>query len=265
MVLGLSAAASAVAVGFWLTPLAFFVAELLPKEMFRRRPHGLLPLAIPLLLISRVAFFPLERALRVLTYAIERLFGVADNTAAVLHGREGWQARFDEVRRAGILHERSYRLMRNAMKLRSTPVQNAMIPWDQVVFLRASDTPAQRFAELQSSRFSRLPVVNEQGTVLGYLHQLDGIAWLAGQTESGGLRALGRGTRPANRKADDQDWVGLVHDVPALHADLSVSEALLTLKGLGKRAAVIGTLENPQGWVTLKDLVEELTGDLVGL
>jgi hypothetical protein len=40
---------------------------------------------------------------------------------------------------------------------------------------------------------------------------------------------------------------------------------LLQLRGLGKRAAIVGTNEKPLGWVTLKDRVEELSGDLVGL
>ncbi len=262
--LGASHDASAVAVGFWLSPLAFFFAELLPKEMFRRRPHGLLPLPMPLLMVSRFLFWPLERLLRVITAGVEYLCGVQAETADVLHGREGWQARFEEVRRAGVVNDRTYRLMRNAMTLRSTPVTSAMLPWDQVVALRMTDTPEQQWQGLRQSRYSRLPVLDAEGRVLGYLHQLDVMARRAGESSSGGLRALGRDMED-EAQPDPKDLLAGRVDVPVLDPKLSVSEALLTLKGLGKRAAVVGSLDQPLGWVTLKDLVEELTGDLVGL
>ncbi len=262
--LGASPGASAVAVGFWLSPLAFFFAELLPKEMFRRRPHGLLALPMPLLLVSRFLFWPLERLLRGITAGVEYLFGVQADTSDVLHGREGWQARFEEVRRAGVVNDRTYRLMRNAMTLRSTPVTAAMLPWDRVVALCVTDSPETQWEQLQQSRYSRLPVVNAEGQVLGYLHQLDVMAHRAGESSAGGLRALGREPEQAGG-GDSTDLLSGRVDVTVLDADLSVSEALLTLKGLGKRAAVVGSLEQPLGWVTLKDLVEELTGDLVGL
>ncbi|MEZ6018665.1 MAG: CBS domain-containing protein [Planctomycetota bacterium] len=54
-------------------------------------------------------------------------------------------------------------------------------------------------------------------------------------------------------------------DLPVFEPGTSISQALLQMRGLGKRAALVGTSEAPVGWVTLKDLVEELTGDLVGL
>ncbi|MCB9909410.1 MAG: DUF21 domain-containing protein [Planctomycetes bacterium] len=262
---GWSPAVATLAVGFWLTPVAFFVAEVLPKEMFRRRPHGLLPIAVPLLVASRVLFWPLERVLRGVTYLVEMMFGVQHNTVAVLRGRERWLARFEEGRRAGALPERTYRLVHNALALRSTPVARAMVPWSQVVKLDIDGDPEARNERLRSSRYSRLPVVDRAGTVRGYLHQVDVLARWAGEGRQSGLRALSDAAEEPAGEGTAADLAGLVLDVAALAPDTSVSQALLLMRGSGKRAAVVGTLEKPLGWVTLKDLVEELTGDLVGL
>ncbi len=250
------------AVGLWLTPIAFLFAEVLPKEMFRRRPHGLLPLALPLLLVSRVLFWPLERVLRVVALVFERLFGVGGNTVAVLRGKDRWHARFEEGRRAGAIPERTYRLVRNAMALHSTPVTGAMVPWDRVLVVSAGGGAEERMAQVRSSRYSRLPITGEAGHVIGYLHQLDVLARSIGLPARTGFRALESDNEDRSGELDALE--GLM-DVPFLDPECTIAGALLQLRGLGKRAAVVGTSEKPLGWVTLKDLVEELSGDLVGL
>ncbi|MCA9001640.1 MAG: DUF21 domain-containing protein [Planctomycetes bacterium] len=260
--LGLPKGVSTFAVGIWLTPIAFLWAEVLPKEMFRRRPHGLMPFALPLLLLSRIVFWPLERALRAVAYFFEWLFGVQDKTAAVLRGRDRWHARFEEGRRAGAIPERTYRLVHNAMALHSTPVTGVMVPWKAVVTLSQDSTPEDRLARVKSSRYSRLPVLDGQGAVQGYIHQLEVLAKATGQTTRTGLRALESDPEP---EAGLPDAIGEILDVPFLDPTCTIAGALLQLRGLGKRAAVVGTKEKPLGWVTLKDLVEELSGDLVGL
>ncbi|MBL4769854.1 MAG: DUF21 domain-containing protein [Planctomycetes bacterium] len=260
--LGLAPALATLAVGLWLTPIAFLFAEVLPKEMSRRRPHGLMPLALPLLVVSRVLFWPLERVLRVVAYMFERLFGVQDNAVAVLRGRDRWHARFEEGRRAGAIPERTYKLVHNAMAMHSTAVTRVMVPWDQVVVVESELEPEERLAGVRSARYSRLPIVDGRGHVTGYLHQLDVLARAIGLPTHTGFRALASDAGPDSgaRKGLEGSL-----DAPFLDPECTIAGALLQLRGLGKRAAVVGTSEKPLGWVTLKDLVEELSGDLVGL
>ncbi len=260
--LGLSANAATLAVAIWLTPVAFLLAEVLPKEVFRRRPHGLLPLALPLLLVSKVLFWPLERVLRVVAYLFERMFGLQDNAVAVLRGRDRWHARFEEGRRAGAIPERTYKLVHNAMALHSTAVTGVMVPWERVVVVRSDSSPDERLEQVRGSRYSRLPIVDGQGQVTGYLHQLDVLARSIGLPTRTGFRALENEPEP---EAGELDVLEGCLDTPFLDPECTIAGALLQLRGLGKRAAVVGTTGKPLGWVTLKDLVEELSGDLVGL
>ncbi|MFT5198619.1 MAG: putative hemolysin [Planctomycetota bacterium] len=260
--LGMSATWATLSVGLWLTPIAFLLAEVLPKEVFRRRPHGLLPIALPLILLSRILFWPLERILRLVAYLFERLVGVRDDTATVLRGRDRWHARFEEGRRAGAIPERTYKLMQNALALHSTPVTRVMVPWKSVVAVRSASEAEERLTQVRNSSFSRLPIVDERGQVTGYVHQLDVLARAIGLPARTGFRALE--SDPESESGEVDVLEGSL-DAPFLDPECTIAGALLQLRGLGKRAAVVGTSEKPLGWVTLKDLVEVLTGDLVGL
>jgi CBS domain containing-hemolysin-like protein len=51
----------------------------------------------------------------------------------------------------------------------------------------------------------------------------------------------------------------------ALEPNTPIASALLRMRGGGRRMALVGTPEKPLGLVALKDLVEEITGDVVGL
>ncbi len=225
-----------------LAPVLFFFGEVLPKDLFHRRPHGLTGAAAPFILVSRIVFWPLERVLRGVTLLLERGLGLEARAVMRFRGREALLHYLAEGKRSGALPARAEVLAQNALKLRSVPLSRAMVPWSEVVCLAASADPDERLRLARESRFSRLPVVGDEGEVLGYVHQLDLL--LASE-------ALGplEGLRP----------------IPCLPASTPVDRALLTLRGGAQRAMVVGTAEAPEGLVTLKDLVEEISGDLVGL
>ncbi len=235
----------AVVVTLMLTPLLFLFGEALPKEVFRRRPHALIGLGAHFVLIVRLVFWPLERLLWLLSTGLERLLGLSSGVVASVRGAETVRAFFEAGRQSGALSERAAVLAYNALTLRSMPIERAMVPWAEVLRVSAEDSSAAQVEQVRESRFTRLPVTDAAGTVTGYVHQLDVLFARGEQAEQSPLEAL----RP----------------VLVLEADTTVDRALRALRGGGQRAAVVGTLEAPLGWVTLKDLVEEISGDLVGL
>jgi len=225
-------------VAMFLTPLLFFFGEALPKDLFRQRPHRLVALSAPLLVLSRVLFWPLERLLRGLSLVLERFFGLKAEGVVRNPGRESVLTFLAEGKRSGALQERAEVLAHNALKLRSIPISRAMRPWEdvKVVDLARDEDPR---AVVADSNYSRLPVRNEDGSVAGYLHQLDVLAAGPGSPVLEGLRPL-----------------------PALPADTPVDRALARLRVSGQRVAVVGSADQPLGIVTLKDLLEEISGDL---
>ncbi|MCP3917489.1 MAG: DUF21 domain-containing protein [bacterium] len=239
------AGTGAVVVTLMLTPILFLFGEALPKEVFRRRPHALIGLGAHFVLLVRAVFWPLERCLWLLSTGLERLLGLSSGVGAHVRGAEAVRAYFEAGRQSGALSERAALLAHNALTLRTTPVERAMVPWEDVQTLAADGDPSELVQRVRESRFTRLPVIEASGEVTGYVHQLDVLFARGEEDAPGPLDAL----RP----------------VLVVGAETPVDRALQALRGGGQRAAIVGSAEAPLGWVTLKDLVEEISGDLVGL
>lgn len=222
-----------------LTPLLFLLAEALPKDLFRRRPHTLVLAVAPFIGLSRIAFWPLERLLRLWTLFLERVFRLGPRTAIHLRGRAAVREMLAEGLRSGALQPRARELAHNVLELRSIPIRRAMRPWSEVELLQSSADPASSLARVRASAYTRLPVVDDSGAVLGYVHQLD-------------VLVAGEPLRLADH----------VRELRSLHPDTSVDRALARLRTSGDRMAVVGEPSAPLGILTLKDLVEEISGEL---
>lgn len=223
-----------------LTPVVFFLAELLPKELFRQRPHLLVGTFAPLVAAVQVLLTPVTLPLRGLSALAVRLMRVESGSLSRVMGHEAVVELLEEGISQGKVERQAERLARNVLTLRHTTIETEMVPWDQVEVLHAAAPEPELWSRATSSRYSRLPVVSDDA-VLGYVHQLD---VLRAGPESPVLEHL----RP----------------LPALPPELSVDRALQRLRGLGQRAALVGTPEAPRGLLTLKDLVETISGDLAG-
>ena len=225
---------------FVMTPVVFLFGELLPKDLFRRRPHAMVRLSTPVLVVSRVLFYPLERVLMLLTRSLEMLLGFEPEVIVRRAGREALIGVFAEVRASGALEPHAEELARNALKLRTMPVTRPMITWDHVLTVNANDPDDVQRKRVESSKHTRLPV-DHGGVVKTYVHQLAVL-------QHGPERQVLEEERP----------------LEFFEPDLSVEQALARMRMAGSRLAGIGSPEKPLGIVTLKDLVEEISGDLGG-
>ena len=224
-----------------LTPFVFFFAEILPKDLFRRRPHALLPRTAPFILASRWVFWPLERLLRLLTLLLARLLRLPPHLFSVVRGREAVLRLLSEGAREGALLPHAEQMAQNAMKLRSIEVDRCRVPWGQVLTLRRDAADPELYAAVARSPFTRIPVVDDGGALQGYVHQLD-------------VLGEGEGTHVLDH----------LREIAVLPSGTPVDRALARLRAGGQRLAVVGSLERPSGLVTLKDLLEEISGDLAG-
>ncbi|MDA1263521.1 MAG: CNNM domain-containing protein [Planctomycetota bacterium] len=238
---GLGPVWTATLVTLLLTPVVFLFGEALPKDLFHGRPQSLSYAASGFVLLSRYVYWPLERVLRCLSALLERAFGLHQGDAAP-RARERLTNLLVEGERQGVLPLRARVLAENALALRQTRISTCMTPWSNLLTLPEGGDDAELRATLASSKWTRLPVVAADGSFQGYVHQLEVLS--AGADE------------PV-----------LVHcrPLPVFPAEMPVDRALLRLRASGKRAAVVGSAEQPEGLVTLKDLVEEISGDLSGI
>jgi CBS domain containing-hemolysin-like protein len=224
-----------------LTPGVFFFAEVLPKDLFRRRPHALLARTAPFVLVSRYLFWPLERLLFLLTFLLTRIFTLEPRLFSVVRGREAVLRLLSEGAREGAILPHAEQMARNVLKLRSIEVERCMAPWEGVLKLRLGAPSPDLYAAVARSPYTRIPVVDEGGVVRGYVHQLD---------------VLGEG--------EGAEVLDHLRPLTVLPSGSSVDRALAKLRLSGQRLAVVGDLEHPRGLLTLKDLLEEISGDLAG-
>ena len=224
-----------------LTPFLFFFAEVLPKDLFRRRPHALISRTASFVLASRAVFWPVERLLFLLTTGLTRLLRLEPRLLSVVRGREAVLRLLSEGAREGAILPHAELMARNVLKLRSIEVERCMAAWDRVLKIRLDAPQAELYSAVAGSPYTRIPVVDDLGKVRGYVHQLD-------------VLGDGEGTPVLDH----------LRPLTVLASGTSVDRALAKLRLGGQRLAVVGDLERPRGLLTLKDLLEEISGDLAG-
>ncbi len=257
--------ALALVVTLTLTPLVFLFGEALPKDVFRQRPHALTGLAAPLIALSRVMFWPLERILRLITLFLERALGLGSEVVRPrAAGKEAVLGFLAEGRRHGVLSERAEQLASNALRLRGVAVEAAMVPWADAEVLEQGRPADALLKDLVGAHHSRLPVVRE-GTgknlapddVLGYVHQLEvlhDLSWDAA--------------------APPPDVLARIRPLPRFDRGVSVERALGEFHASGRRIALVvedggaeeagGGPARVLGLVSVNDLLDRISGEVVG-
>lgn len=218
-----------------LTPVVFLLGELVPKDLFRRRPHFFLGLVAPFLAVFRGFASPLAWPLTRLALLLEHALGLRQADFARVLRREEMVELLAESRRAGSLAPHAEELARNVLVLRHTPLARVMVPWERVETVDLDRGPEEARAAVARSGFTRLPV-RRRKVVAGYLHQLDVLGAPAGA-----------------------DIEGLVRPLLELPADLPLDRAVARLQAAGQRLAIVGTARAPRGLVTLMDLLATFT------
>lgn len=224
-----------------LTPAVFLFGELVPKDLFRRRPHLLLAAVAPLVALFRGLASPIAWPLAQVSLLLERALGLRQEDFARILRREEMVELLAESRRTGALEPHAEALARNVLVLRTTPVARVALPFDTAEVIDLARGEAEARAAVERSGFTRLPVrglgADGKPVVVGYLHQLD---------------VLGAPGTPLE---------GLVRPLLELDPELSLDRAVARLQSAGQRLALVGSARAPRGLVTLMDLLAHLASE----
>jgi CBS domain containing-hemolysin-like protein len=221
------------------TPLVFILAEVLPKDLFRThtdrwtyRFAWLLTAVRRLMLVCLL--LPLVQAVGA---AARRLLGAGEE--AVVTARQRISRLFKEGVGSGLLSESQTTIADRALAIRDQTVAEVMTPWSRAVTVGLRDAAPALRTVLRRSSYTRFPVVDAGGRVAGILQPLDSL--LEPDRTAGELAS------PAH---------SLTPSTPVL-------EALRTMRAAREKMAIVSSPGgSPAGLVTLKDLVEPITGDL---
>ncbi len=139
----------------------------------------------------------------------------------------------------GVLSELQANLVDRALVFHRTTVADEMVPWSRVTPVPAEADHFRLMSILARTHFSRLPVVDARGRVVGVIRQTDPYVM------------------------PDATLDRLMVEPARVPPDMPVREALVRLRESNAGIGIVEQGGKPVGLVTAKDLLEPLTGELV--
>ncbi len=238
-------------------PIAFVVAlmvvvylhvvlgEMVPKNLALAGPERAVLVFGPPVWAIVTVLRPVIVVINTVAAGVLRLFGVRMQAeVSSTYTREEVAALVEESRGSGMLEADEYDRLAGALGFTEKTVADVLLDPAGLTTVVRGSTPEDVEALCAATGFSRFPVADEDGGLLGYLHIKDVL-----ETEEE------RRTSPIHDK-----WVRPF--APVAHDDL-LHDALETLQRRGAHMArVVDETGTTLGVATLEDLIEELVGEI---
>jgi len=223
------------------TYLHMLIGEMIPKNIALAAPvPTVLLLGPPLVAVTR-ALRPVVFGINAFANALLKLLRVEpkDEVAAVF--TDDQLARMvTDASQAGLLEPADGERLRDALELGTRPVGEILVPAGTMTTVEHTVTPARLERLAAEAGFSRFPVTDRGGALLGYLHIKDTL----GVTDR---------EAPFPRTA--------LHPMTRVAIDTPLDDTLTALRAAGSHlAAVTGDQGRVLGFVTMEDVLSELVG-----
>jgi CBS domain containing-hemolysin-like protein len=227
-----------------LTPIIFVFSEVVPKDLFRRHADQWTYYLAPALRVFHWAVYPLSYSFR----TVGRLAAGASARSAEetpLISSLGLRALISESREEGVLTPYQTAIAANITHLQAKRVGEIMVPLDRAATVASAASPAELEAIVRRSDYSRLPVFEGQKDhIVGIVNVFD----------------LLYSDQPKKRVAD------LLRPAPFLDEKQGIYPALVRLRRARMPMGIVrDAAGHAIGIVTIKDLVEEIVGEMPGL
>lgn len=157
------------------TVIIIFVAEFLPKSVFRNNPNFYYRALAPVIYFFYILLYPVARLTTLLSQGILRLLGrrVVEQTPGRKFNREDLAALLDANNtEQGPEPDHEFRLFQNALDFADLRVRNCMIPRVDVEAVDIDDTTIEELtARFVETKFSRIFVWrNSIDNIIGYVN-----------------------------------------------------------------------------------------------
>jgi CBS domain containing-hemolysin-like protein len=225
------------------TSVLFVFGEVLPKDLFAAHADAWMYRLTPAITWSRRLFLligvlPLVNAF---SWTLGRLLQSGESAVGT-HPRRQVGALVREGLGAGLISDEQSAIIERVLALVERTVDDEMTPWPRVARLRERDPAEAIWQILERSPHSRFPVTDQRGRVVGVVSA---------------KRALfhGRDACPPVRE--------LMSPPQLVSRRTALRDALAELQRARRELAiVVDRQQRPLGLVTIKDLVEPITGEL---
>lgn len=243
---GASLTTAALVTTAFTTAAVLIFAEMLPKNIFRKRANVLVYSAARAFYISHMLFAPFVKALSVVTGTVNFAFGRRGTLENEFLTRKAVEHHLTEESGVTGLTQSQLEMVRNIMQLPAKTLLAAMIPLRDIVMVSDS-TAFEKVVELvREKRFSRMPVYRDTRTnIIGVLNVFDLF-----YEQAGG-------------EAGDLDTTRFIRPLPHISRSARIDEALIILREARQpMGLVVDPRRNAVGIVTVKDLLDEITGEM---
>jgi CBS domain containing-hemolysin-like protein len=230
-----------------ITPTLFIFGEVVPKNIYYRHANTLMLRFAPVLWFFDKLFK--YSGIIFLLKSFSRLFASvfridADPSEAMQSfGKSHIAQILRETREEGILSSIQVELMNRLVKIPSIAAGSVMTPFSKVQMLDVNSTGTDLLEKLRNCPFTRLPVyAKSRSNVIGYVNI---------------YRALAAGE-------DFNGLAELVKPLKTIPAGMKIIEAINLLKRENCKIVMVKKSGKtaPLGIITMKDLAEEITGEL---
>ncbi|MET8680344.1 hemolysin family protein [Streptomyces sp. NPDC004647] len=223
------------------TYLHMLFGEMVPKNVALAEPvRSALALGPPMVALTR-GLRPVIFAVNAFANALLKLLRVEPKTAVPASFSDDELARMvADSSEAGLLDDRATERLRDALELGRRPVGKVVLPVEQVVAAPSGVTPEGLERLSAESGFSRFPVVDEDGRILGYLHIKDALD---------------------ARPRDVPFPPSAMRPIARVKVSTPLDDVLAAMRSTGTHlAAVIDQDGRLAGLVTMEDVLRELVG-----
>lgn len=150
-------------------PIFLIVTEMLPKSFFRRFPYQALASIAVLLEIASLLLTPLMAAGSWCAVHIFRL----KRPQEVFVAREDLKSVTRSIEKMGMLSSIERQMIHNVVDFRAVRVKDVMVKRDQVVALKMGTSVEEVIKVFLQTRFDSLPLVTDQGEIVGLVNVFD--------------------------------------------------------------------------------------------
>ena len=227
-----------------VTVLHMVLGEMVPKNITIAGPdRAALLLGPPLAAFVRL-LGPVIRLFNAAANGLVRLAGVqpTDEVAASFDEAE-IRSMISQSRREGRLGSEVGELAAGALTFDRDELDSVLLPLERLVTVPRSTTPRQLEAVVAEHGFSRYPVRDDDGALLGYVHVKD---------------ALGVDAAARDLPIADEHVIGLI----PLQPGAALPDVLTAMRDSGAHLGRVVEGERTLGLVALEDVLERLIGDI---
>jgi CBS domain containing-hemolysin-like protein len=231
-------------------PILFVFAELIPKNIFFYRADYLMSFFAPVLFVFHKVFswcgvVPL---LKFMSGIFARLTGspVPSRTAITAVQRHHIRAIFTDIREEGLLSPVQTDIINRLVSISNITIGTVMTPINKVEMVDENSDNSALLSKLKKCAFTRLPVTDERPeNIVGFINIYDCLSSPEKFT----------------------DLHNFIKPIRKLDADTTVIDAINVMQSENQRIVLVTRIghtgrEKPIGIATMKDLVEELLGEL---